>query len=37
MTTAHAITEAQIKAAIFRGLGKIAPEAALEKLARYVR
>jgi acyl carrier protein len=32
MTTAHTITEAQITAAIFRGLSKIAPEADLDTL-----
>jgi acyl carrier protein len=33
MTAVHSITEAEIKAAIFRGLGKIAPEADLDTLA----
>ena len=33
MTALHTITEAQIKAAIFAGLSKIAPEADLDTLA----
>lgn len=32
MTSIYTITEAQIKAAIFKGLNKIAPEAELDRL-----